>query len=89
MKIFIERDGKFENYQTHEKDNELNRLAEQEQFLKRQQANRDAEIKKREDKEKEDLLVQEAEIRLKMKKLRDKEKEIVDTNSSTLKYAFL
>lgn len=85
MKIFIERKGKFNNYQTHEDDAELKRLDEQENHLKKLEEERKIKEEKIEKKEREDLLVQEAEFRLKMTKFRKEERELVDKSSKKLK----
>lgn len=85
MKILIERNGKFSNYQDHEAEAEVARLHQQEDDFKRQEAERERIQKQREEREKENRLVQEEEIRLKMHKLRKEEKEIVDSHSTTLK----
>lgn len=85
MKIFIERNGKFNNYQTHEVDDELKRLNEQENYLKKLEEERQKIERERNEKEKEDLLVQEAEIRLHMTEFRQQERELVSRHSKKLK----
>jgi len=85
IKIFLERNGKFENYQTHENDQEKERIQQAAAQMQEREAERLRLIAEREQKEKEDLLVQQEEIRLKMAKYRHNEAEIVKTHSQTLK----
>lgn len=86
MKIFIEKNGKFFNYSSHEQTTEKARLEQEEQNILKQKEDLTKLEAERSEREKVDLLVQEEEIRLKMEKLRREEREILEEKSKSLRY---
>lgn len=85
MRVFVERNGKFINYQTAEDNEEQVRLkVQQEAIVEKQRLKREEEQLEKEE-ELERLKVQQEEIRLKMIKLRHDDKVMVDQKSAYLR----
>jgi hypothetical protein len=85
MRVFVERNGKFVNYQTAEDSEEHQRLIKQQEIVQ-EKIKKHAEIEKKEKEEEiERLKVQKEELRLKMIKLRDDDKKMLDEKTAYLR----
>lgn len=89
LRIFIERNGKFINYQTAEANEEQRRMELELQEKKRKQEEAQRREQRRAQEEAERLQVQQEEVRLKMIKLRQDDRERLEKKSAYLRYARL
>jgi len=69
MKVFIERNGVYNNYQTFDEEAECKRKEEYLQDFEAKNTQKKNELDKREQKENETILIQQEESRLKTRKL--------------------
>ena len=89
LRIFVERNGKYINYQEAEMNEEKKRMAQEEEEKQRKQELKLEQEKKKAEQETERLKVQEEEVRLKMIKLRTDDKHNLDEKSEYLRYLLL
>lgn len=90
IQAFIERNGKFKNYQSHETKEEHNRIQLEEILFREKIEKQKALEQKMEEKEKEKRLLAEEQYKLKMEDYRKQKKNILDKRSQPLRFfAFL
>jgi len=87
MRIFIERNGRFINYQTAEANEEQRRLEKEKQEREKKQKEKEELERKKMEEEAERLKVQQEEVRLKMVKLREDDQKNLDERSLYLRYS--
>jgi hypothetical protein len=85
MRVFIERNGKYINYQTNEENEEMERLRQEEAQAARKQEQEAQRLRAQAALEAEMLTVQREEVRLKMEKLRNDDKAHLQLKSHHLK----
>lgn len=85
MRVFIERSGKFINYQTDEDSEEHQRLLKQQALVQEKLKKKAEEEKREKDEEIERLKVQKEELRLKMIKMRDDDQKMLNEKSAYLR----
>lgn len=85
MRVFIERNGKYINYQTNEENEEMQRLKREEAQAARKKEQEERRFKQQALKEAEMLMLQREEVRLKMEKLRNDDQAHLQMKSHHLK----
>lgn len=85
MQAFIERNGKFSNYQSHEKKEESQRIQVEEVIFQEKMSKQKIVEQKMEEKEKEKRLLAEEQYKLKMDDFRKQKKNILDKRSQPLR----
>lgn len=88
IQAFIERKGKFKNYQIHEQIEEKKRIEVQELLHKQKVEKQNNFNQKMEEKEKERRILAEEEYKLKIEDFRKQEKNILDSRSLPLRLTF-
>lgn len=86
IQAFIERNGKFKNYQSHEIKEENNRIQLEEILFKEKIERQKALEQKMEEKETEKRLLAEEQYKLKMEDYRKQKKNILDKRSQPLRF---
>lgn len=84
-RVFIERNGKYINYQTAETNDEARKLEEEARLKKKREEEHQQKLRKQAQLEKERLEVQREEIRLKMVELRQNDQLHLDKKSAYLR----
>lgn len=86
IQAFIERNGKFKNYQSHETKEESNRVQLEETLFREKIEKQKVLEQKMEEKEKEKRLLAEEQYKLKMEDYRKQKKNILDKRSQPLRF---
>jgi len=85
LKIFVEKSGKFENYQSFEAMEEEKRKQAVEEKNKKELAEKEEHQRKLNEKEGEERKLQEEKAKLKMETIKEEEKKLLDVRSQPLR----